>query len=76
MSTLSDRRLAVLPAHAPEFTERKAPFLGRALAALATWRRRAATRRALAEMSSRMLDDIGLSRFDAEVEASKPFWRA
>ena len=76
MSTLSDRRLAVLPAPTPALPETKPPFPGRLLAAVATWRRRAAGRRALAEMSPRLLDDIGVSRFEAQVEASKPFWRA
>jgi uncharacterized protein YjiS (DUF1127 family) len=32
-------------------------------------------RRALAAMSDRSLRDIGLTRYDAAVEADKPFWR-
>jgi len=31
---------------------------------------------ALAAMSDRSLRDIGLTRYDADWEASKPFWRA
>ena len=40
------------------------------------WRRRLRDRRALAAMSDRSLRDIGLTRYDADWEASKPFWRA
>jgi uncharacterized protein YjiS (DUF1127 family) len=32
-------------------------------------------RRALAQLSDRELRDIGLSRYDAEMELRKPFWR-
>jgi|GEM_PF-2222594 len=78
MSTLPDRRLAVLPAYAPTLPEKKTPFHARLLAAVATRRRGAASRRALAEMSPRTLDDIGVSRIDTDVDvaASKPSWRA
>jgi uncharacterized protein YjiS (DUF1127 family) len=40
------------------------------------WRRRLRDRRALAVMSDRSLRDIGLTRYDADWEARKPFWRA
>ena len=40
------------------------------------WRRRLRERRELADMCERSLQDIGLSRYDALHEASKPFWRA
>jgi uncharacterized protein YjiS (DUF1127 family) len=40
------------------------------------WRRRSRDRRALAAMSDRSLRDIGLTRYDADWEASKQFWRA
>jgi uncharacterized protein YjiS (DUF1127 family) len=43
---------------------------------VAEWRRRSRGRRALAAMSDRSLRDIGLTRYDADWEASKPFWRA
>jgi uncharacterized protein YjiS (DUF1127 family) len=33
-------------------------------------------RRTLATMSEQSLRDIGISRYDAEFEARKPFWRA
>lgn len=42
---------------------------------VATWERRAQERRALAEMSTHMLKDLGISRLDARREAGKPFWR-
>lgn len=41
-----------------------------------TWRRRSRSRAELAEMEQRHLNDLGLSRSHALVEASKPFWRA
>ena len=40
------------------------------------WRRRARGRRELAALSDRCLRDIGLTRYDANREARKPFWRA
>ena len=47
----------------------------RAADALARYRRRAQERRALYRMDDYMLHDIGISRADVELEASKPFWR-
>jgi uncharacterized protein YjiS (DUF1127 family) len=53
-------------------------FLGVA-AALARWMKEASARRrgrhALAAMSEAQLKDIGITRLQAELEASKPFWR-
>ncbi len=43
---------------------------------LILWQRRASARRALAEMDDGMIDDIGLSRQEILLEASKPFWKA
>ena len=40
------------------------------------WRRRSRERSALAAMSDRSLRDIGITRYDAAYEASKPFSRA
>jgi uncharacterized protein YjiS (DUF1127 family) len=48
---------------------------GRILEALVGWQRRASDRRQLALMDETMLKDIGVTRLDAEQEASKPFWR-
>ena len=48
-----------------------APF-----AVLATWGERLKQRGTLSEMDDRMLQDIGVSRAAARVEADKPFWAA
>jgi uncharacterized protein YjiS (DUF1127 family) len=45
-------------------------------ATFGVWRERALQRRHLAEMSPRMLADIGISTSAARAEASKPFWMA
>lgn len=39
------------------------------------WRRRAHERAHLARLDDRMLQDIGLTRADAEFVINKPFWR-
>ncbi len=44
--------------------------------ALVVWQRRVNSRRQLAEMETRLLRDMGLTRDDAEREAGKSFWRA
>lgn len=44
-------------------------------AILLTWQRRKAMRYLMAEMDERILKDIGISRADAQKEASKPFWK-
>jgi uncharacterized protein YjiS (DUF1127 family) len=38
------------------------------------WQQRRHSREALAQMSDHMLKDIGISRYDAVNESSKPFW--
>ena len=43
---------------------------------IAEWRFRARSRNELMNLSDRTLRDIGVSRVDAEFEASKPFWMA
>jgi len=47
----------------------------RLLATLSAWQERANSRRELLRLDSRALNDIGISRADAEHEADKPFWR-
>jgi uncharacterized protein YjiS (DUF1127 family) len=42
---------------------------------LVTWQDRAQQRLALAELTDRDLQDIGLSRDDIERETAKPLWR-
>jgi len=50
--------------------------LARMASKVGEWHRRLYDRRALAAMSDRSLRDIGLTRYDADWEARKPFWRA
>ena len=42
----------------------------------AEWRLRAASRSELINLNDRLLRDIGVSRYEAVSEASKPFWMA
>jgi len=42
---------------------------------VAAWRTRHAWRLDLRRLDDHMLQDIGLSRADAEAEIAKPFWR-
>ena len=48
----------------------------RAFDLLAAWQERASQRYRLRAFDERMLKDVGLSRADVEMEASKPFWVA
>jgi uncharacterized protein YjiS (DUF1127 family) len=45
------------------------------LATLREWRRRSRDRHELAGLDDAMLNDIGITRADAEFLANKPFWR-
>ena len=47
----------------------------RVIDTLAAWQERANGRCALLRLDNRTLNDIGISRADAEHEADKPFWR-
>ena len=51
-------------------------IIGRAFATVREWQKRARLRAHLLELDSRLRDDIGMSRADVHIEASKPFWRA
>lgn len=42
---------------------------------LILWQQRSSARRAMAEMDDRIADDVGLSRNEILLEASKPFWK-
>ncbi|MEI7874599.1 MAG: DUF1127 domain-containing protein [Alphaproteobacteria bacterium] len=69
-------RLIVLPA-APRGAGLLPSLLGPSLlATLAIWRRRRRTRRHLARLDARDLDDTGLTRAQQRAEASKWFWQA
>lgn len=50
-------------------------LLVRGLDILRTWQQRHRTRRDLLNLNDRLLRDIGISRAEAEREASKPFWQ-
>ena len=51
--------------------------LGAAIAKrVAVYRERSVSRQCLATMNDKTLDDIGLSRWDALQESSKPFWKS
>jgi uncharacterized protein YjiS (DUF1127 family) len=45
------------------------------LATFREWRRRARERAQLARLDDRIMQDIGLTRADAEFLINKPFWR-
>lgn len=46
------------------------------LAQCAVFAERKKSRQYLASMDYRMLEDIGVSYFEAQAEADKPFWKA
>jgi uncharacterized protein YjiS (DUF1127 family) len=51
-------------------------FVHRFIALLQSWRQRLRGRRDLATMcDNRLLRDIGLTRYEVELELRKPFWR-
>jgi len=55
--------------------ERVEGFSTKAVNIARTWVRRSNDRRMLVRMNDHMLSDIGLTRFDVNVEASKRFWQ-
>jgi uncharacterized protein YjiS (DUF1127 family) len=48
----------------------------RAVTFFQLWRERAQGRRQLVKLDDHLLRDIGVSRYDAEMEFNKPFWQA
>ena len=44
------------------------------LRVLGAWIERSRQRHALADLDDRLLDDIGITRFEAAWEIAKPFW--
>lgn len=74
--------VARLFATAPAFFHGSGPLrgVGRGAAwlleAVLAWQERANQRHMLRQLSDAALKDIGISRLDAEREASKPFWQA
>ena len=55
--------------------ERVEGFSTKAVDIVRTWVRRSNDRRMLVRMSDHVLGDIGLTRFDVNVEANKYFWQ-
>ena len=51
-------------------------LLAAVMLTLAVWRHRYRSRRHLARLDHDDLRDIGMSRYEAVRESSKPFWRA
>ncbi len=49
--------------------------LSRIVGLLDVWLERRRQRHALLELNDALLKDIGVSRYEAHREASKPFWR-
>jgi uncharacterized protein YjiS (DUF1127 family) len=49
--------------------------LNRWLAVALAWQKRYTERQALRDLDDRLLNDIGLTRAQAEAESAKPFWR-
>jgi len=52
------------------------PRVGDASATVSLWLNRSRSRRALATLDDRDLNDIGLTAAEASRESEKPFWRA
>lgn len=74
---LSGRRLALTWHGWVKDGRRLAAYeLVRAWGTLKMWHHRSVSRRQLAQLDDRMLDDIGLTRGEAERIAGKPFWKA
>jgi uncharacterized protein YjiS (DUF1127 family) len=61
--------------HKPSLWARLVQYLKHGFMTLYMWQRRVNDRCHLSEMDQRLLDDIGISRADAEAEAAKAFWR-
>ncbi len=56
--------------------EQRRGLLARFAATLKSWQDRYAMRQHLTEMPEHMLNDIGITRGQALLEARKPFWEA
>ncbi len=49
--------------------------LKRAMVTIKFWMQRSRSRRSLSELDQRLLDDIGMTQFQAAKEAKKAFWQ-
>jgi uncharacterized protein YjiS (DUF1127 family) len=77
MSLLSN--FEVIDDHAPALSTPQS-YAGRMtyrrwLRVIGAWIERSRQRHALADLDDRLLDDIGITPFDAAHEIAKPFWR-
>jgi len=61
--------------YAGNATKARSGLIVRLADELLDWADRARSRRELRTLDDRALHDIGVSRYDAEREADKPFWR-
>ena len=51
------------------------PAIGRnILETLVLWNKRTKERQALKGLDDRLLKDVGISKYDADLESGKPFW--
>ena len=76
MKTVNATLENTIPGYTTEAAVQAAQALAGFRQTIRTWKFRARTRRALSELTPRMLDDVGLEPGEARYEASKPFWRA
>ncbi len=81
MHTILRRRIPYSPLRlgrlaAPSVAARLGQIAAQAFETLLVWQERASQRRALAQLDARMLQDVGLSRADVDLELRKPFWHA
>jgi uncharacterized protein YjiS (DUF1127 family) len=60
---------------AAQRSERAFALLRNAIGIVRLWQEPLRQRRALAQLSPYLLRDLGITRYGAEVECSKPFWR-
>ena len=65
-----DQRIFVVPRPRPYFG------FGALIRTIRVWRRRRRERATLLRLDARCLKDIGITRWDAEREYQKPFWKA
>jgi uncharacterized protein YjiS (DUF1127 family) len=61
--------------HGPVLRPRVGNPVKQLVATISRWQQRYELRRHLQEMDQRLLEDIGLSRVEARLEAAKPFWK-
>ena len=54
----------------------RASLVARSVSLLLVWIERSRQRRALDELDDHLLRDIGLTRYEARREATRPFWQA